>query len=73
MISGSALATVIGVPVGTWAGQTVGWRGTFWALAALAAAAALLISRFVPADTERATAWSAPSSPRCARADSGCR
>ncbi|MEU1301617.1 MFS transporter [Streptomyces shenzhenensis] len=55
MISGSALATVIGVPVGTWAGQAVGWRGTFWALAALAAAAALLISRFVPVDTERAT------------------
>lgn len=36
MVSGSALATVIGVPVGTWAGQAVGWRGTFWALAVLA-------------------------------------
>ncbi|MEU9344144.1 MFS transporter [Streptomyces sp. NPDC048278] len=56
MISGSALATVIGVPVGTWAGQAVGWRGTFWALAALAAVVSLLISRFVPADTTRATA-----------------
>ncbi|MEU9411699.1 MFS transporter [Streptomyces sp. NPDC048281] len=56
MISGSALATVIGVPVGTWAGQAVGWRGTFWALAALAAVVSLLISWFVPADTTRATA-----------------
>ncbi|MFF9324550.1 MFS transporter [Streptomyces sp. NPDC014776] len=56
MISGSALATVIGVPVGTWAGQAVGWRGTFWALALLAGLVALLIRRFVPADTERATA-----------------
>ncbi|MFJ9203067.1 MFS transporter [Streptomyces flaveolus] len=56
MISGSALATVIGVPVGTWAGQAVGWRGTFWALALLAGLVALLISRFVPADTGRAAA-----------------
>ncbi|MFE4454516.1 MFS transporter [Streptomyces sp. NPDC056796] len=55
MVSGSALATVIGVPIGTWAGQAVGWRGTFWGLAVLAAAAALLISRFVPADEQRAT------------------
>jgi predicted MFS family arabinose efflux permease len=56
MVSGSALATVIGVPVGTWAGQAVGWRGTFWALAALAGVAALLIGRFVPADEQRGTA-----------------
>ncbi|MFJ1646035.1 MFS transporter [Streptomyces sp. NPDC088258] len=56
MVSGSALATVIGVPVGTWAGQAVGWRGTFWALAALAGVAALLIGRFVPAGERRATA-----------------
>ncbi|MFJ8863811.1 MFS transporter [Streptomyces sp. NPDC102451] len=55
MVSGSALATVIGVPVGTWAGQAVGWRGTFWALAALAGVAALLIGRFVPADEQRTT------------------
>lgn len=56
MVSGSALATVIGVPMGTWAGQAVGWRGTFWALAALAGIAALLIGRFVPADEHRGTA-----------------
>ncbi|MEU4176435.1 MFS transporter [Streptomyces sp. NPDC026589] len=55
MVSGSALATVVGVPVGTWAGQAVGWRGTFWALAALAVLVAVLIGRFVPADTQRAT------------------
>ncbi|MFJ6693170.1 MFS transporter [Streptomyces sp. NPDC091294] len=54
MVSGSALATVIGVPVGTWAGQAVGWRGTFWALAVLAGVVAVLIGRFVPADAQRA-------------------
>jgi DHA1 family inner membrane transport protein len=56
MVSGAALATVVGVPVGTWAGQAVGWRGAFWALAVLAVLAAVLIGRFVPADEQRATA-----------------
>ncbi|MFD7283489.1 MFS transporter [Streptomyces sp. NPDC059862] len=56
MVSGAALATVGGVPVGTWAGQAVGWRGAFWALTVLAVLAAVLIGRFVPADEQRATA-----------------
>src|SRR3954447_9837458 len=34
--SGAMLANVIGVPLGAFAGQLVGWRGPFWALAALA-------------------------------------
>jgi DHA1 family inner membrane transport protein len=50
MISGVGLATVVGVPLGSWAGQQIGWRGAFWALAVLAALAALVIGRFVPAD-----------------------
>jgi predicted MFS family arabinose efflux permease len=53
MMSGVGLATVVGVPAGTLAGQHLGWRGAFWALAVLAAAAALVIARFVPTDTER--------------------
>jgi hypothetical protein len=37
-----------GVPLGSWAGQQVGWRGAFWALAALSALAAVAIGRFAP-------------------------
>jgi DHA1 family inner membrane transport protein len=53
MMSGVGLATVVGVPLGSWAGQQLGWRGAFWALAVLAAVAALVIARFVPSDEHR--------------------
>jgi predicted MFS family arabinose efflux permease len=46
--AGGMLATVLGVPLGAFAGQLLGWRGTFWALAVLALAAVPLIGRFVP-------------------------
>ncbi|MEU6351422.1 MFS transporter [Streptomyces sp. NPDC047072] len=48
--AGAMLANVVGVPLGAFAGQLVGWRGPFWALAALAAAAIALIARTVPHD-----------------------
>ncbi|MFJ7998149.1 MFS transporter [Streptomyces sp. NPDC096310] len=48
--SGAMLANVVGVPLGAFAGQAIGWRGPFWALAAFAAAATVLIARHVPAD-----------------------
>ncbi|WP_426512855.1 MFS transporter [Dactylosporangium sp. McL0621] len=48
--AGGMLATVIGVPLGALAAQVTGWRGPFWALAALAAAAMALIARHVPHD-----------------------
>jgi DHA1 family inner membrane transport protein len=50
MGSGVALSTVLGVPLGSLAGEHLGWRGTFWAVAALAAVAAAVIGRFAPAD-----------------------
>ncbi|MGW1801632.1 MFS transporter [Streptomyces sp. NPDC001984] len=53
MMSGMSLAIVAGVPLGSWVGLAIGWRGTFWALAALAVVAALVIGRFIPAE-ERA-------------------
>lgn len=53
MMSGVGLATVVGVPLGSWAGQHIGWRGAFWALTVLSAAAALIIARLVPADRHR--------------------
>ncbi|MFD7296839.1 MFS transporter [Streptomyces sp. NPDC059897] len=48
--AGAMLANVVGVPLGAFAGQLMGWRGPFWALAALAAAAVLVIARTVPRD-----------------------
>lgn len=50
VLGGGMLANVLGVPLGSFAGQLVGWRGTFWALAALALAAAAAVARLVPAD-----------------------
>ncbi|WP_405651929.1 MFS transporter [Streptomyces sp. NBC_00019] len=49
MMGGLTLANVIGVPIGSFAGQYVGWRGPFWALAVLAGLAAAFIGRFIPA------------------------
>jgi DHA1 family inner membrane transport protein len=49
--AGAMLANVIGVPLGAFAGQLVGWRGPFWALAGLAVAAVWLIARTVPHDS----------------------
>ncbi|WEH12416.1 MFS transporter [Streptomyces sp. VNUA24] len=46
--AGAMLANVVGVPLGAFAGQLMGWRGPFWALAALSAAAVPLIARTVP-------------------------
>src|SRR3954454_6778191 len=48
--SGVALATVLGVPLGSLAGEHLGWRGAFWALAAFAVVAAAVIGRFTPAE-----------------------
>lgn len=48
--AGGMLANVVGVPIGAFAGQLSGWRGPFWALAALALAAVPLIARHVPRD-----------------------
>src|SRR3954462_14005699 len=48
--SGVALATVLGVPLGSLAGEHLGWRGAFWALAGLAVAAAAVIGRYTPGE-----------------------
>lgn len=49
MFTGLTVATVTGVPLGTFIGQAFGWRATFWGVAALGviaiAASALLIPK----------------------------
>ncbi|MEH0111137.1 MFS transporter [Tersicoccus sp. MR15.9] len=55
VMMGLSVANVIGVPVATWLGQTVGWRWMFVFVAAIGALAVVLISRvvpFVPADPD---------------------
>jgi DHA1 family inner membrane transport protein len=58
MMSGVGMATIAGVPLGALAGQAIGWRGAFWALAILTLVTAVVIGRFAPAD-ETQTATSA--------------
>ncbi|KZX21686.1 MFS transporter [Rathayibacter tanaceti] len=48
MVGGVTLATVLGVPIGTAAGQVLGWQGPFWVLAILAAGCAVLLWKVLP-------------------------
>lgn len=48
--AGGSLATVLGVPLGAFAAQHIGWRGTFWALAVAAAIATVAVASLVPRD-----------------------
>jgi MFS transporter, DHA1 family, inner membrane transport protein len=48
VFAGSSLATVLGVPAGTWLGQQVGWRVSFLALGGLAAATAAALAVLLP-------------------------
>jgi DHA1 family inner membrane transport protein len=54
MVGGVTLANIVGVPLGTAAGQLGGWQAPFWTLAVLAVVAAVVVARRVPADTARA-------------------
>ena len=48
MFTGLALANVLGVPLGTAIGQTLGWRAAFWAVAATGVVAAIALVALVP-------------------------
>ncbi|MFD8706656.1 MFS transporter [Kitasatospora sp. NPDC059648] len=49
MFTGLTVANVVGVPLGTFVGQAVGWRTTFTAVAGLGLLGLLGIARLVPA------------------------
>jgi DHA1 family inner membrane transport protein len=53
MFTGLTLATLLGVPAGTWLGHLAGWRATFWAVAAIGVVALLVIAALVPAERQR--------------------
>jgi len=71
LVGGLTLANVIGVPLGTAAGEALGWRGPFWNLAGLAVAAVPVIARHVPPAASGLAYRCAPRSARCARSASG--
>lgn len=48
MFTGLTVATVTGVPLGTFIGQHFGWRSTFWAVAILGLVAIIAIAILVP-------------------------
>lgn len=52
MFTGLTVATVLGVPMGTYIGQHVGWRATFGVVALLGIAGLLAVVRYVPRMTE---------------------
>ncbi|ONG54819.1 MFS transporter [Pseudoroseomonas deserti] len=49
MFMGLTVATVVGVPLSTWAGEFLGWRVAFWAIAALGLATMLALRLTLPA------------------------
>jgi MFS transporter, DHA1 family, inner membrane transport protein len=48
MFTGLALANVLGVPLGTFIGQELGWRAAFWAVSGAGVLAAVALVAFVP-------------------------
>src|ERR1700730_19186208 len=48
MFAGLTLANVLGVPAGTWIGNTFGWNMTFLVISALGLLTAVTIAAFVP-------------------------
>lgn len=53
MFTGLTLATLLGVPFGSWLGLAFGWRSTFWAVTVIGLVAFLVLAALVPADRER--------------------
>ncbi|WIE75028.1 MFS transporter [Curtobacterium sp. MCSS17_007] len=49
MFTGLTASNVLGVPFGTFLGQTFGWRSTFWAIAAIGVVALVGVLLLVPA------------------------
>jgi DHA1 family inner membrane transport protein len=48
MFTGLTIATLLGVPFGSWFGLMLGWRAAFWAVAVIGVAALAVLALFVP-------------------------
>lgn len=60
LLAGTTVATIAGVPGGAALGTLLGWRATFWAVAALCLPAALGILKGVPASGAREDTTAGP-------------
>ena len=56
MFTGLTLANVLGVPLGTALGQTMGWRATFWAVSLIGVVAAAALAACLPKHIEMSKA-----------------
>ncbi|MBG9541565.1 MFS sugar transporter [Cytobacillus firmus] len=56
MFTGSTVATVTGVPLGTFIGQIFGWRATFWGVALLGIIGIIASAFLIPSDLKQAPA-----------------
>lgn len=54
MFTGLTVATVTGVPLGTFIGQAFGWRATFWGVAFLGIIAVIASAILIPANIKQA-------------------
>ncbi|MEU0946858.1 Cmx/CmrA family chloramphenicol efflux MFS transporter [Streptomyces canus] len=61
LLSGTTVATIAGVPGGSVLGTMLGWRATFWAVAALCLPAALGVLKGIPAGRMKAEATGWPA------------
>lgn len=55
LVGGLTVSNIVGVPLGTFIGQHLGWRAAFWTIAILAALAVPAVLLFVPNSTSRRT------------------
>jgi DHA1 family inner membrane transport protein len=53
MFTGLTVANILGVPFGTWLGQGLGWRSTFFAVTLVGVLAFAIIACFVPKDHDK--------------------
>lgn len=63
LLSGTTVATIAGVPGGSVLGSLLGWRATFWAVAALCLPAALGILKGIPGIPARPADEDTPGGP----------
>ncbi|WP_329417474.1 Cmx/CmrA family chloramphenicol efflux MFS transporter [Streptomyces sp. NBC_01268] len=61
LLSGTTVATIAGVPGGSVLGTVLGWRATFWAVAALCLPAALGVLKGIAAGRVKAAATGGPA------------
>lgn len=62
LFGGVSVATVVGVPIGTWVGQHLGWRWSFAMLAAAGAMALVALAATLPPDRSRLVDPAGPGS-----------